>query len=53
MFIQEPRHNKIINKLAVLADIYRREKVRAVNDVFLHLVGCYPFRERNIARYYN
>lgn len=53
MFIQEPRHNKIINKLAVLTDIYRREGVRAVNDVFLHLFGCYPFRERNIARDFN
>ncbi len=34
MFIQEPRHNKIINKLAELADIYRLELNRAVNDIF-------------------
>lgn len=34
MFIQEPRHNKIINKMAILTDIYRREKVRAVNGFF-------------------
>ncbi len=45
MFIQEPRHNKIINKMAVLTDIYRREKVRAVNGflfaswVVIHLVS--------------
>lgn len=34
MFIQEPRHNKIINKLAELADIYRHEIIRALNDIF-------------------
>ncbi len=45
MFVQEPRHNKIINKLAELADIYRREMIRAANDIFftswlvIHLVS--------------
>ena len=46
MFIQEPRHNKIINKMAVLTDIYRREKVRAVNGfLFTSLVGIHLVSE--------